>query len=337
MAIVTRDQFLESKGVQRKIFQKGTFLADADLNEQAQVLELIDRQTLAAMVGGVSRRINGFAVSYDTVDEIDVSAGTAVICRVSDEAVILRQEAATTIDTSGLSDGSGRVLYIDIHEREVDVTSDSDIVNPDIGEETCVDMRLTFSLAVANSVQTPGTGHFFITLATFTISSGVVSNISHSIANHIYSNGKDFIVDGFIECDSSNGIVLKDNVELDGTSVLQNSVGEHSSFNPVGGTVNVTARIMKVSPTASTSVTGTPNVQTTGINAGQMVTIINIDGTYTLNLNDETSVSGSGLRLISVSGDDSPYNILSQYDSITLVFDGSVWIEVSRSQRARIT
>lgn len=180
MADITRDQFDEDKAVVKKILQKQVHLTDADLNEQFDVELNRDRRTLSCLCGHESKRFgDGFKVVGTGASlAVTIKAGFAAFLVDTELAALLRLAEDYTL--SGFTTWTVSrtdYIYIDITEEEVDASDDPNIVNPDIGEETCRDIRLsyTFNISEGAAPGTPPANHTYISIATVTKTTG--SNI----------------------------------------------------------------------------------------------------------------------------------------------------------------
>jgi len=183
MADISRDQFDEANAVSKKIFQQERYLLDADLNEAQDVLRYMDRRSLSCLVGHESKRFgDGFKVVGTGASlAVTIKAGFAALLLDTKLAALLRLSEDYTL--SGFSSWSAErtdYVYIDIEEKEIGPSDDPDIVNPTLGDETCRDLRLTYSFAISEGAApgSPPSGHVYIILATITKSSG--SNIEDS-------------------------------------------------------------------------------------------------------------------------------------------------------------
>ncbi len=228
MASITRDQFDETSRVEKKIQQKGVFLADADLNEQIDIDLNRQRRTLSALIGHANKRFgDGFKVVGSGASlEVTVKAGfaaflldtqSAVICRLADDATVSGFSAWTGARTD--------YVYLDILEAEVDAASAPDIVNPDIGEETCHDIRLTLTLAISEGTapESPPAGHTYISLASITKTSGSAidaDDVTVLVADHYLladdAVATSMIQDGAVEADKIAPGVIDDLALADG-------------------------------------------------------------------------------------------------------------------------
>jgi hypothetical protein len=88
-----------------------------------------------------------------------------------------------------------------------------------------------------------------------------------------------------------------------------------------GTTIPVNTPTILLQPAANVTMTATPTLQTAGITAGTRVTLIGNNGNHTI-FQRESALAGSGLRLANAS------HTVDQYDTLTLLFDGTYWCEV---------
>jgi hypothetical protein len=195
MADITRDQFNEANLVRRKVFQKGRYLADADLNEQAQIFDNYDRRLLSSLVSFVDKRFGeGFkVVPHNNPLTVTVKAGYAAFHLADKSAVLLKLDNDYTL--TGFATWTQErtdYIYLDIEEKEISPTEDIVIVNPAIGEETCRDIRLAYEIKISSGVAPadPPVGHIYRTIATITIILG-----SYIPENEITSTLPNFHID----------------------------------------------------------------------------------------------------------------------------------------------
>lgn len=181
MANTTREQFDESKGVIRKVLQKGVYITDADWNEAMQALVMARRRVLSAAVYGANCRLgDGFkVVGTGATLTVTVKAGRAIFHVGTQQAVMLH--LANDLSLGGFSSFSAgspnAYVYVDIWEDEVTAATDPNIVNPDIGQETCVDLRSKYQISVSqpSAPGTPPSGHTYVTIATITSNDNVLT------------------------------------------------------------------------------------------------------------------------------------------------------------------
>jgi len=192
MADITREQFDEDKGVVRKIFQKGRHLADADLNEQASIVQRHEQRLLSSLVNHVDKR---FGEAFKVVQHADpltvkIKAGFAAFHLDEKLATLLKLDNDYTLNgfevwTQQRTD----YIYVDIHEYEVGPSEDIDIVNPQVGEETCRDIRIDyeFKISTGTAPSSAPEEHIYRTIATVTRGPGSYieeANISVNLPNH---------------------------------------------------------------------------------------------------------------------------------------------------------
>jgi|GEM_PF-6118601 len=177
MANVSREQFDETRAVQQKIFQNGSHLLDADLNEQIDIALDNRRRSLSCLVGHKDMRFDaGFSIEEHASDlTVTIKAGQAAFHLDDGHAALLHHHADSTLSgfSSWVSGGVERtdLIYIDIEEVEVSATSDANLVNPIVGEETCRDIRIEYSIKIAEDTTTLPTapdGHVYRELGRIT-------------------------------------------------------------------------------------------------------------------------------------------------------------------------
>lgn len=173
MADITRGQFDPSKGVSKKIFQKGRHLVDADLNEQIDIQQYLDRKLLSSLANGDDKRFGeGFRVATSASPlTVIIKAGIGIFHLSSDQAISL--ELLNDYTLSGFSTWTQMrtdYVYIDILEEEITPAEDPQLVNPAVGEETCRDMRVSFEVKISkgSTPSGPPSGHVYCTIATIT-------------------------------------------------------------------------------------------------------------------------------------------------------------------------
>lgn len=184
MANTTRDQFDVEKGVQKKIFQKGILLMDADLNEQIDITLERHRRALSCLLGGTDTGFDnplwtngsGFKItSHSSALTVSVVPGDAAFHLDENHAALVTHEALTELTgfQSWVSGGLRTdLIYIDIEEKEISPEDDPNIVNPATGAETCRDIRLQYEIKIEPNVFPPGynlptapSGHVYRRLA----------------------------------------------------------------------------------------------------------------------------------------------------------------------------
>jgi len=177
MADITRDQFDETKAVTKKILQKGVYVADADWNEAQDIRRYAERRALSCLVEHANKRFgDGFKVVGTGASlAVTVDAGFGAFLIGAQLAILLQlAENATVSGFTAWTAARTDYVYLDITEAEISAAEDADIVNPDIGEETCRDLRLAYTFAISEGA-VPGaapSGHTYISLASITKTTG---------------------------------------------------------------------------------------------------------------------------------------------------------------------
>ena len=175
---VSRDSFDADKRVQKKVFQEGTVVVDSDLNESIDVALDSCRRALSCSTGHVDVRFDdGFSLEGGQASDLTVlvKAGNAAFHLDDSRAVLVRNDTDVSLTgfASWVSGGVERtdIVYIDIIEVEYGPSDDANIVSPSIGVETCRDIRLQWTLAIASDASvmpTPPAGHTYRELARIT-------------------------------------------------------------------------------------------------------------------------------------------------------------------------
>jgi hypothetical protein len=136
---------------------------------------------------------------------------------------------------------------------------------------------------------------------------------------------------------ATNGHVLVGTVRAEyvglgrsGKDVIVNgrNVGTPVTYAPLAATtIPVNGPTIFLNPAANRDMTASPTLQTSGITAGTIVTLANEDTTFYVDLTQHNGNPTTGSFLKLATG-----NIyLFKYDTITLIFDGTYWVEVGRS------
>lgn len=173
MATISRDQFDETKNVQKKVWQVGVPLMDADINEQNDIALERHRRAVSGLLARADTRFGtGFSITpHLTALTVYVLIGDAAFHLDDDHAALLNHPGTTELTgfASWLASGQRTdVVYIDIEEVEISPAEDPDIVNPLNAAETCRDIRLEYTISIANNtsdVPTPPAGHVYRPLA----------------------------------------------------------------------------------------------------------------------------------------------------------------------------
>lgn len=173
MADITRDQFDPTKGVLRKVLQKGVYLLDSDWNEQMDIFQDEIRKALGISSDNKSHRVgDGFKITNaedPPTNQVTIKAGWGIFKLSDGRSIALKNESDIT--KSGFSAFAGGpytdYVYIDIFIDEIDSSEDANIVNPDVGQETCVDERVSWTIEIKQNALpgTPPANHFFVSLA----------------------------------------------------------------------------------------------------------------------------------------------------------------------------
>ena len=103
------------------------------------------------------------------------------------------------------------------------------------------------------------------------------------------------------------------------------NVGVPTTYAPLAATtIPVNGPTIFLNPAADRNMTASPTLQTSGITAGTIVTLVNEDTTFYVDLTQDAG--GTSYLKLATS------NIfLFKYDAITLIFDGTYWVEVGRN------
>ena len=103
------------------------------------------------------------------------------------------------------------------------------------------------------------------------------------------------------------------------------NVGVATTYAPLAATtIPVNGPTIFLNPASNVDMTASPTLATSGITAGTIVTLVNEDSTFYVDL---TQDNGGTSYLKLATG-----NIfLFKYDTITLIFDGTYWVEVGRN------
>lgn len=184
-ADITRDQFNATKRVMRKIAQRDTYIVDADFNEVGQILDYRLTEALNLIAQGIAVRFGSGWIISGGSNQIEVSAGKALINISSSQSYILTLTGNQAVTGFTTPSGGNRndVVYLDISFPIFDVVDDATLVNPTVGKEACVDLRLAFSFVVLQgtigggvpTIPTAPAGHYYVSVAQIARTSGVAS------------------------------------------------------------------------------------------------------------------------------------------------------------------
>ena len=106
------------------------------------------------------------------------------------------------------------------------------------------------------------------------------------------------------------------------------NVGRPTTYAPLAATtIPVNGPTIFLNPAANRVMTASPTLQTSGITAGTIVTLVNEDSTFYVDMTQDNGNPSTSSFLKLATG-----NIyLFKYDTITLIFDGTYWVEVGRN------
>ena len=149
--------------------QQGVPLVDADWNEMNDSIrhEVYDSFGLV-FSNGVKPNSNDLKIepAGDSLT-LDINPGLAI---VGGRLLRLWQPFRST-DLSTIPPNQTHIAYLDIWEREVNSTEDPDLIDPEIGEETCIRLKRDVEFKIASGNQIPpsdtddGLEHFYFPLA----------------------------------------------------------------------------------------------------------------------------------------------------------------------------
>jgi hypothetical protein len=188
MANITRDQYSENKGVVRKVLQQEVPLLDSDFNEAHAVIVNSDRRHLSSLVNHDDRRFgDGFKVTGDGSElQVTVLAGFMAVHLATNSAALIRLASAYVLSgfSTWVGEGLGRTdcVYVDVWEVEYGPSDDPNIVNPALGSESMLDIRIKYEFKIAEratTAPTPATGHTHVVLA-------LVEKLDEN--DHLYDN-----------------------------------------------------------------------------------------------------------------------------------------------------
>ncbi|MBU0966265.1 MAG: hypothetical protein KKA54_07785 [Proteobacteria bacterium] len=175
--------------------QQGVPLIDADWNEQEDIRKFELQAFLKWFAGnGVPSGSDGFLImaAAATTNNFDIKGGNGTALgagRILVEGMDAMLESTMRYSNQPLynnpslaakwgvtpiapltTPGAARIdlVYIDVWEREVDSSEDTNLINPAIGIESCVRLRREWAVRVAQGAATlpaPPAGHGYYTLA----------------------------------------------------------------------------------------------------------------------------------------------------------------------------
>jgi len=213
MGNFSRDTFDRLKHYVGVRLQQGVPLIDADWNEQEDIRKFELQAFLKWFAGnGVPSGNDGFLImaAAGTTNNFDIKGGNGTTLgagRILVEGMDAMLESTMRYTSQPLynnatlaakwgvapiapltTPGAARVdlVYIDVWEREVDSSEDSNLINPAIGIESCVRMRREWAVRVAQgaaSLPTPPAGHGYYTLARIKRPAGGAAILAEQIAD----------------------------------------------------------------------------------------------------------------------------------------------------------
>ena len=161
------------------------------MNELSSVFRRYDQRLLSSLVAHQDKR---FGEAFKVIQHADpltvtIKAGLAAFHLDEKIATLLRLDNDYTLTgfevwTQQRTD----YIYVDIHEHEVGPSDDITIVNPQVGEETCRDIRIEYEFKISTGAEPPDApeDHIHKTIATVTRGPGSYieeADISVSLLN----------------------------------------------------------------------------------------------------------------------------------------------------------
>ena len=222
---VTRDQWDEAKKVALKILQSGVFVTDADYNEMNRVLEnKVNRLTRALSMRTMTgvRVGNAYAWKSGGTNTISLNRGDAFVPRpgASGEFIHIFEDYDITKGGWTTPSGGDRTdwLYLDIYYDIVDSDDDVGLINPDVAEETMVDVRLKvdWKQQEGGSFPSPPTGHNYVKIVTIARLNGN-AQITEDMCTFELKNIAPLCQDGSIEL--IGDLSVSEGIKIDGVDI----------------------------------------------------------------------------------------------------------------------
>ena len=245
---VTRDQWDEAKKVALKILQSGVFVTDADYNEMNRVLEnKINRLTRALSMRTMTgvRVGNAYAWKSGGTNTISLNRGDAFVPRpgASGEFIHIFEDYDITKGGWTTPSGSDRTdwLYLDIYYDIVDSDDDVGLINPDVAEETMVDVRLKvdWKQQEGGSFPSPPTGHNYVKIVTIARLNGN-DQITEDMCTFELKNIAPLCQDGSIEL--IGDLSVSEGIKIDGVDISEDLV-RRDGTKSITGDLSVDAGI----------------------------------------------------------------------------------------------
>jgi len=335
MADITRDHFLESRGVLKKIFQKNIPLLDADLNEQIDIVNTRQMRFLSAMTEQGHRRFGeGFNVIPDTPagNTCVVKAGFIAVEIDTDLSVLIR--LATDTDVTGWTTPSGNrtdYLYVDVSFDEIDSTEDSNLINPSADCETAIDYRMSWQFVKSQGGTTsPPSGHVYVALAQIQRGSGdsqITSDDITMLVDDIITDRAEFNIAGDlfvgndIDCDGAVNIL--ETLDISGKVTIDDDQDITGNLD-VDGTANIAENL-----TCQNDIILSPSNTVDGVDVSALGDII-----YSMPLLVDISSSNNGVEAVWSAATDS-YPAFTSVSASGEEVKG-VWMYVKQSQHNKI-
>ncbi|PID86943.1 MAG: hypothetical protein CSB13_01850 [Chloroflexi bacterium] len=211
MGNFSRDTFNRLKHYVGVRLQQGVPLVDADWNELEDIRKYELQAFLKWYVGdGVPTGNNGFRITFivaindsfndnfvigggdgtpegvgrclvdgwDVVNESDIDYNAQALFNNNDLATAWEVDVLPALTVPAVRQVRQDLVYLDVWEREVDSTEDSELINPAIGLETAVRLKREWVVRVnenSDALPTASTGHNFYPLASLQWNGAAVS------------------------------------------------------------------------------------------------------------------------------------------------------------------